>query len=78
MHMSHPLLGSLNDKSIEELTDTIYDLNKKLSFLTRTNNQTMINQLLMVLQAYNTEYKKRQAELWNKKSSSLNDKIDIT
>lgn len=76
--IEHPLLGSLSEKTLEELQETISSLNKKLAFIGRSNNQHMINQLNMVLQSYNSEYRKRQDEMWNKKSVTFTNKIDIT
>lgn len=78
MHISHPLVGSLGEKTLEELSETISNLNKKISFVSRMNNQAVLNQLFMVLESYNTEYRKRQDEMWNKKSATFNDKIDIS
>lgn len=77
MRSSHPLVGSLSEKSLEELTETISNLNKKISFMSRMHNQAMLNQLYMILESYNTEYRKRQDDLWNKKSATFNNKIDI-
>lgn len=78
MNVSHPLVGSLSDKTLEELSETIATLNKKINFVSRMNNQAVLNQLFMVLESYRTEYSKRQDEMWNKKSATFNDKIDIS
>lgn len=78
MNVNHPLVGSLSDKTLEELSETIATLNKKINFVSRMNNQAVLNQLFMVLESYRTEYRKRQDEMWNKKSATFNDKIDIS
>lgn len=76
--MSHPLIGDLSDKSTEVLEETISTLGKRMHFASRTNNQAMMNQLLMVLNAYRSEFQRRQDEIWNKKSQDYNSKIDIS
>lgn len=75
--ITHPLIGDLTDKSLEELQETIGNLTTKISFMSRMHNQLMMNQLIMVLNSYKTEYYKRQTEMLEKKSSKLSDKIDI-
>jgi hypothetical protein len=75
--ITHPLVGDLSEKSLEELQTTITNLGNKVSFASRMHNQAMMNQLIMVLNSYKQEYSKRQAELFNKKQDNLKSKIDI-
>lgn len=77
MSFNHPFIGDLSSKSLEELQTAIDGLNKKLTFVSRSNNFGMINQLMLALNSYRTEYAKRQEEMWNKKSDKLVGKIDI-
>lgn len=77
MSINHPMIGDLSSKSLEELQTAIDGLNKKLTFVSRSNNFGMINQLMMALNSYRSEYAKRQDEMWNKKSDKLVGKIDI-
>lgn len=77
MSINHPMIGDLSGKTLDELQTAIDGLNKKLSFVSRSNNFGMINQLMMALNSYRTEYAKRQEEMWNKKSDKLVGKIDI-
>lgn len=63
---------------MDELAESINDLNKKLQFMYKIGKSGMVSQIGMAINAYKSEYAKRQAELWNKKSGgSMDDKIDI-
>lgn len=72
------MIGDLSSKTLEELQETINNLNNKVAFMSRMHNQTMMNQLIMALNSYRSEYSKRQEEMWNKKSEQLKGKIDIS
>jgi hypothetical protein len=76
--ITHPMIGDLSSKTLEELQETINNLNNKVAFMSRMHNQTMMNQLIMALNSYRSEYSKRQEEMWNKKSEQLKGKIDIS
>ena len=75
--ISHPFIGDLGGKSMDELTEIISNLTKQLSFMQRMNRPEMISQLHMALASYRGEYQRRQAELWDKKSQTMDKKIDI-
>lgn len=75
---SHPLIGDLSDKTIDELSEAISNLNKKLMFAGRINNPAMIQQLHMMLASYRTEYQRKQNEIWNKSAPQTEGKIDIS
>jgi hypothetical protein len=75
--ITHPLVGDLSEKSLEELQETISNLSSKILFASRTHNQPMMNQLIMVLNSYKAEYGRRQVEMLDKKSKQLGEKIDI-
>lgn len=76
--MEHPLIGDLSNKTLEELTETVSELNKKMIYAGRSNNFNMINQLRMVIASYNSIIAKKQDELWNKNASnSVKNKIKI-
>lgn len=77
MSFNHPMIGDLSGKTLQELEEKMSELNKKLMFVSRSNNFGMINQIMMALNSYRTEYSKRQEEMWNKKSDKLVGKIDI-
>ena len=57
--MEHPGLSVKTIRatlSLEEIQQKISDLNSRLSFAYRINNQELINQLTMVLETYNRAY----------------------
>jgi hypothetical protein len=76
--ITHPMIGDLSSKTLEELQEIINNLNNKVAFMSRMHNQAMMNQLIMALNSYRSEYSKRQEEMWNKKSEQLKGKIDIS
>ena len=64
--MQHPFITDLSDKSLEDLSKTVSDLNQKLNFAYRAQNGALINQLRMAIESYNMEYKKRIDEMYKK------------
>lgn len=75
--MEHPFLSSkdLEDKSIEDLQDSISNLMNKLTFAYRTQNGPLIHQLQMVLESHRTQYFKKMDEVFSKQK--LNNQINI-
>ena len=73
---THPFVGDLSDKSIEELQKTIADLTTKLTFVARRQNNGMVMQLQMVLESYKAEYYRKMDEIYQKQN--IQDKINIT
>mgnify|MGYP003314320534 CR=1 FL=1 len=77
--MEHPLIGDLKDLNLEQLQGKLSEINKKLSFSYKTNNQALINQLQLVQSSYQTEYNRKMKELMPKDDDDEhNDKIDIS
>ena len=77
--MEHPLIGDLKDLNLEQLQGKLSEINKKLSFSYKTNNQALINQLQLVQSSYQTEYNRKMKELMPKDyDDEHNDKIDIS
>jgi len=70
--MQHPFINDLSGKSMEELSDIISDLTKKLTFAYRMQNGQMIHQLQMVLESYRTEYSKQMDEMFKKQNIKSN------
>lgn len=66
--MEHPFVTDLNDKSLEELQETLSELHKKLTFAYRTGNSALINQLQMALESYKVAYNKKMDELMKKQN----------
>jgi uncharacterized membrane protein (DUF106 family) len=73
--MEHPFISDLSEKTMEELQDTITDLNKKLNFAYRTGNSALLNQLQMVIESYKNQHRKKMDELFDKQK--LNAQINI-
>lgn len=57
--MEHPLISNLEDLSLDQLTEKITDLNKKLSFAVSTGNWHLCNQLRMALESYQNTYNEK-------------------
>lgn len=77
--VNHPFIKDLSDKSIDEILETISNLNKQLQFVYRMGKQDMVNQISMAINSYKDEYAKRQQAMWNAKNQAgLDKKIDIS
>ncbi len=73
--MEHPFIISLEDKSLEELQNTISGLYSKLTYASRTGNQPLVSQINMVIESYRKEYNKRMDEMIKKQN--INAQINI-
>jgi hypothetical protein len=73
--MEHPFIGDLSDKSMEDLSSTISDLTKKLSFAYRMQNGPMIHQIGMVIESYKSEYNKKMDEMFKKQNLQSSVKV---
>jgi hypothetical protein len=74
--MQHPFITDLSNKSLEDLSKTLSDLNTKLNFAYRMQNGALINQLKMAIESYNGEYKKRMDEMYKK--TNIEKQINIS
>jgi hypothetical protein len=66
--MQHPFIHDLSDKSLDDLTKTLTDLQGKLTWARRSMNQPLIHQMQMVIESYNVEYQKRMDEMYKKQN----------
>lgn len=57
--MEHPLIANLDDLSMEQLSEKISELTKKLGIASRTGNYHLCNQIRMALESYQTTYNER-------------------
>lgn len=75
--MEHPFLSSkdLEDKSIEELQDSISNIMNKLTFAYRTGNGPLIHQLQMVLESFRAQYFRKMDDVFAKQK--LGSQINI-
>jgi hypothetical protein len=77
--MEHPLIGNLDDLSIDDLSAKVSDLNNKLSIAVRTGNGHLCNQIRMALNSYQNKYQEKLQDSYRKQSTDINfdDKIQI-
>ena len=61
---------------MEELQETITKLNSNLNFAYRMQNQSMIQQLHMIIDSYKAEYNKRMDDMYKKQN--LDNRINVT
>lgn len=74
--MLHPFVGDLSDLTMDELLTKINDLNGKMMFARRTGNLSVINQMAMIIESYQSEYRKKIDEQY-KKYNIGNDLIKV-
>lgn len=59
MYPEHPLAGSLEDLTIEQLQVKLSELWKKLSYARTTGNAYLVNQISMMITTYQTAYENK-------------------
>ena len=77
--MEHPLIGSLDEQTLEELGARINELGKKLSIAARTGNGHLCDQIRMAMENYQNMYQQKLQESYKKAQgdSNFDDKINI-
>lgn len=77
--MEHPLIGNLDQLTVDELTTIISDLNRKLGIAMRSGNAHMCNQIRMAIESHNAKYQEKLQASYKKTvdDSHLKDKIKI-
>jgi hypothetical protein len=77
--MEHPLIGNLDELTIDELSTKVSDLTNKLSIAVRTGNGHLCNQIRMALESYQNKYQEKLQESYRKQATDVNfdDKIQI-
>jgi hypothetical protein len=77
--MEHPLIGNLEELTLEDLSKTVTDLNQKLTIAMRTGNGHLCNQIRMALESYQTKYQEKVQSTYRKQieDSNFNSKIEI-
>ena len=77
--MEHPLIGDLDQLTVDELSAKVTDLNRKLAIATRSGNAYLCNQLRMAIESYNNKYQQRVQETYRQqiKDANFDDKIKI-
>jgi hypothetical protein len=77
--MEHPLIGNLDELTVDELGKKVSDLNQKLTIAMRSGNGHLCNQLRMVIESYQNKYQEKVQSTYRKQieDSNFNSKIDI-
>lgn len=73
--MQHPFINDLSDKSLEDLQTTLQGLYTKLNFAHRMQNQSLVQQVSMVIESYKSECNKRMDEIYKKQNIDSRIKI---
>jgi len=73
--MEHPLIGSLDEYSPEQLLDKITELNRKLSIAYRMGNAHLCDQIRMAIESHQAKY---QEKIRKDSDGEFNNVIDIT
>lgn len=79
--MEHPLIGSLDSLSIDELGAKISELHKKLGIAMRMGNYDLCNQLRMAIENHQNKLKEKSEALFNSKNGkgpNFDNIIDIS
>jgi len=78
--MEHPLIGDLNDLTLDELSARVTELSNKLNMATRMGNAHLCNQLRMAVESYQNKYQERLQESYKKADGAninFDNKINI-
>lgn len=77
--MEHPLIGNLDELTLDELSSRVSDLSNKLSIAVRHGNGHLCNQIRMALESYQNKYQEKLQESYRKQPTDINfdDKIQI-
>ena len=77
--MEHPLIGSLDELTLEELSAKVNELGKKLGIAARTGNGHLCNQIRMAMENYQNMYQQKLQDSYKKAQgdSNFDDKINI-
>jgi len=73
--MEHPLIGSLDEYSPEQLLDKITELNRKLSIAYRMGNAHLCDQIRMAIESHQAKY---QEKIRKDPDNNFNSAIDIS
>lgn len=78
--MEHPLIGPLDELTLEELGAKVNELGKKLGIAARTGNGHLCNQIRMAMENYQNMYQAKLQEIYKKAqgdNNNFDDKINI-
>lgn len=75
--MEHPLIGSIDHLTEDQLGEKINELNRKLNMAIRSGNGHMCNQLRMAIESFQSKYQQKLDEARKGQSTNFDNKIDI-
>ena len=75
--MEHPLIGNLENLTVDELSGKITELQGKLNIASRNGNALLCNQIRMALENYQNRYRAVLDEQQQKANVNFTDKIKI-
>jgi hypothetical protein len=73
--MEHPLIGSLEEYTPEQLLEKVTELSRKLGIAYRTGNNDLCNQLRMAIESHQNKY---QEKIRRNPDNNFDDVIDIS
>ena len=73
--MEHPLIGSLEHFTADQLLTTITELNQKLGVAQRMGNSDLCHQIRMAIESHQAKY---QEKLRKDTDNNFDDVIDIS
>lgn len=76
--MEHPLIGALDDLTMDQLESKINELNSKLMIAYRTGNGYLCDQIRMALESYKSKLFEKRDEQYKKATEKFDDKINIS
>jgi hypothetical protein len=77
--MEHPLIGNIDELTLDDLTNKVSELNNKLNIVSRTGNAHLCNQIRMALETYQNKYQERLRASYKNEGgdSDFTNKINI-
>ena len=79
--MEHPLIGNLDELTVDELSTRVNELSNKLSMATRSGNGHLCNQIRMALESYQNKYQEKLQETYRRQDEmspiNFDNKINI-
>lgn len=76
--MEHPLIGNLDELTMDQLESKVNELNNKLAIAYRTGNGHLCEQIRMALESYKTKLFEKREEQYKKATEKFDDKINIS
>jgi hypothetical protein len=79
--MEHPLVQIDSEISIDDLTEKVNELTRKLGIAYRSGNRNLASQITMALETYKNRLSEKQEELYNnrnKNSPDFSNKINVS